>query len=103
MRVTYIADDGREFDDEFDCLDYEWKISHPCLKDVCLYDKHDKKLDNIFSEETYYIADRIIVPNENALKDLQELAIYTGFFCYEDIVECGEWIFDYSKEAFEKR
>ena len=102
MRIVYIADDGKEFDDEFDCLDYEWKISHPYLKDVRLYDEYNKELGNIFSEETYGIVERIIVPNENALKDFQELAIRTGFCCYEDVDECGEWAFDNDKEAFVK-
>ena len=102
MKVIYIADDGKEFDDEWDCRDYEWKLNHSSLKDICFYDKDDKLLEDIFSEKTYNVTDKIVVTNENQLKDLQELARYCGFCCYEDIVECGEWIFDYYKGTFVK-
>lgn len=102
MRVIYIADDGKEFDDEFDCQNYEWKLNHPHLKDICFYDKDNKVLGNIFLQETYETTERIVVPNKDALNDLQELANYYGFCCYEDINECGEWIFNNSKATFVK-
>lgn len=102
MKVIYIADDGKEFDDEYDCKEYEWKLNHPYLKDVLFYDEHNEVLGDIMSENTYSIADKIIVPNTKSLKDLQELADYCGFCCYEDIVECGEWIFDNNKASFVK-
>jgi len=37
MRVVYIADDGKEFNDEWDCRDYEWKLNHPAINDICMY------------------------------------------------------------------
>lgn len=94
MRIVYIADDGKEFDDEYDCDFYEWKLNHPYLKDINLYDKDNKKLDDIFSETTYSETEKVVVLNENAIKDLHDLSIYTGFCLYEDITECGEWIFN---------
>lgn len=100
MKVIYIADDGKEFDDEFDCQDYEWILSHSHIKDVRAYDKDENKLEDILSEKTYEIADKIVVPNENALNDFRELASYTGFCAYDDVVECGEWVFDYKKGTF---
>jgi hypothetical protein len=102
MRVIYIAEDGKEFDDEYDCQEYEWILNHPHLKDICFYDANDKTLGNITSEGTYNLADRIEVPNEEALNDLRELGEYCGFSCYEDINECGEWIFNYEQAAYIK-
>ena len=42
------------------------------------------------------------MPNEDAVKELQELGRYTGYCCYEDITECGEWYFNYKKDTFVK-
>ena len=102
MKVLYIADDGKEFDNEWDCRNYEWKLNHSSLKDIYFYDKNNKLLEDIFSEETYNVTEKIVVTTENQLNDLQEFADYYGFCCYEDINECGEWIFDNSKSAFVK-
>ena len=102
MRVIYIADDGKEFDDEFDCEEYEWKLSHPHLNDVCFYDENNKLLNNVTSETTYKMSERIVVPNEKALKDLRELTFYSGFCCYESINDCGEWVFNREKGKFIK-
>ena len=100
MKVIYIADDGKEFDDEFNCREYEWKLNHPHLKDVCFYDVNNEILSDITSEETYNITERIVVPNEKALKDLHELTYYAGFCCYESINDCGEWVFNMEKGRF---
>ena len=102
MKVIYIADDGKEFDNEFDCQHYEWILNHPYLKDICFYDKDNNALDNILLQETYETTERIVISNKDALNDLLELANYTGFCAYGDIVECGEWVFDYKKGTFVK-
>ena len=62
MRTVYIADDGKEFDDEWECKDYEWKLNHHHLNDVRLYDKDEMMLRDIFSEDTYNNVVKIIVP-----------------------------------------
>lgn len=102
MRVIYIANDGKEFDDEFDCCDYEWQLNHPHLKDILFYDENNCLLGDITSDDTYNVTEKIIVPNKKSLKDLQELGKYCGFCCYEDINECGEWTFDFEQGKFIK-
>lgn len=102
MKVIYIADDGKEFTDEYECLEYEWKLNHPYLKDICFYDKDHKELDNVTSDDTYNITEKIIVTSEESLKDLRALTEYAGFCAYESIAECGEWNFDYNKGTFVK-
>ena len=78
------------------------ELNHTHLNEICFYDKDGNKLDDIYSENTYNNVERIVVPNENAAKELQELARYTGYCCYGDITECGEWQFNYKKETFVK-
>ena len=102
MKVIYIADDGKEFDNAYDCESYEWELNHTHLNEIYFYDKDGNKLDDIYSENTYNNAEIIVVPNEDAVKELQELGRYTGYCCYEDITECGEWHFDYKKDTFVK-
>lgn len=101
MKTIYISDDGKIFEDEFECKDYEWRLKHP-LTDICFYDKDNNVLTDIFSEETYSLTERVVITSESTLKDLQEFADYTGYCCYYDIDECGEWVFDYKKETFVK-
>ena len=101
MKIIYVSDDGKEFDNEFDCKDYEWRLKHP-LSDICFYDKDNNILIDIFSEDTYMITEKVTVFSEGALKDLEEFANYTGFLAYYNIDECGEWVFDYNKEGFVK-
>lgn len=102
MKVIYIADDGKEFDNEYDCENYEWELNHTHLNEIRFYDKDGNKLNDAYSEDTYINAEIIVVSNENAIKELQEFAIYTGYCCYEDITECGEWHFDYKKDTYVK-
>jgi hypothetical protein len=99
MRIIYIADDGTQFDDRFDCEDYEWKLNHPHLQDIHILDKDGNKLEDIFSNNTYNRSAKIIVVSAEAVKDLKDLADYTGYCNYEDINKVGEWEFDnYTKK-----
>ena len=70
MRTVYIADDGKEFDNEFECEHYEWLQNHPHLKDIKCYDKDGKQLEDIMSDDTYYFAKKIIVPTDECVKEL---------------------------------
>ena len=103
MKIIYVADDGKKFDNGFDCEMYEWKLDHPSLQDVRCYNKNNEKLNDIFAENTYYDVDKIIIPNDNVAKELQALGRYMGFSLYEFITESGEWVYDENKQKFVKR
>ena len=98
MRIAYIADDGTQFDSEIDCLKYEFVLDFPHVKDIRMYTMRDEELTDVFSDVTYGKADKIVVPNENALKGLHKLADFYGFDAYYEISECGKWI--WSEEAY---
>lgn len=103
MRTVYIANDGKEFSDEYDCKDYEFLLYHPCLKDVCFYDKEGERLKEIISDDTYKNVVKIVVPNEEAVNALEELVEYIGYASYDDISEPGTWVFEEDKERFVKQ
>ena len=93
MKVIYIADDGKQFDDKCECENYEWLLTHPHLKDVLCFDENGNRLENFMSEYTYEHTEKIIVPTDEAAKDLRELARYTGYCYYSHITEAGTWMF----------
>lgn len=94
MKIVYIADDGKKFDSEFECEDYEWLLNHPHLKDIKCYDKNDNELNSIMEEGTYNYCHKIIVPTDEAVKELNDLADYTGYCYYSYINTSGTWIFE---------
>ena len=92
MKIIYVADDGKQFDDEWDCKDYEWGLNHPHLKDIVCYDQEDRVLENIYSQDTYENVMHIEVPSDEAAKELRELGRYCGFCSYENIEEAGIYV-----------
>lgn len=97
MRTVYIADDGKEFDDECECQVYEFESSLNAIK---IYDKDGNKLKDLLSEGTYYEAKKIIINTKEELRDLHKIADYTGFCGYESITSVGIWIYDEDNECF---
>lgn len=103
MRTIYIADDGTQFDNKWDCVDYEWRQNHPYIKEVLLYGKRRKRIkEDILSEDVYNTVEFIVIKTEEILKDFRALVDYTGFCCYDDITEVGKWKFDEKKQTFVK-
>ena len=88
------ADDGKEFDDEFECSHYEWLLNHPNLKDVKCYDKDGNVFEDIMAEHTYNYCQKIVVPTDQCAKELDDLAIYTGYCYYSHITQAGTWMFE---------
>ena len=79
MRTIYIADDNKEFDDEFECERHEWLLKHPHLKDIKCYGKDGNLFTDIMDDDTYNYSVKIIVPTEECVKELHDVAEYTGF------------------------
>lgn len=97
MRIVYIADDGTQFDDEWDCRDYEFRKGLD-LCDIEVYDENGLRLMDIFDEDTYYKAMKVVVKNEKAVSDLRKIVDYTGFMEYGSITSPGVWIFEEDKD-----
>lgn len=99
MKILYIADDGKEFDNEFECEDYEWKLHHSYLNQVIFYDKDNNKLDP-FNDGTYKKTEKVFVPDNDSLDDLLEYANYTGYCDYTDISFSGTWVWSEDEMGF---
>ena len=102
MRVVYISDDGKEFNDEFECEQHEWIINNPDIENIHIYDVNGNELVDLFSENTYGSSYRIEIPDESELDALHKLSAYTGFYLYQIIDGCGTYVFDESGITFEK-
>lgn len=94
MRVVYISDDGKEFNDEFECEQHEWIINNPDIENIHIYDIDGNELVDLFSENTYDKSYRIEVADESALDALHKLADYTGFHLYKTIDDYGDYVYD---------
>lgn len=94
MRIIYIANDGKKFDDELECERYEWILNHPHLKSVKCYDKEGKELKDIMEEDTYNYCHKIIAPTDESVEELNDLAHYTGYCYYSHVTEVGTWVFN---------
>lgn len=95
MKVLYIADDGTQFDDEWDCKDYEFRKNLD-LDDIEMHDKDSNRLDPM-TEETYDTVMRIVIKTEKAVEDLAKIEKYTGFIAYADVNAPGVWVYDQTK------
>ena len=93
QRITYIAYDGTEFENELDCINHEM-ICDICKGTLKMYigDKEVCK-DDMITDETYNAVTKIIVNSESDLELLCRLENEYGFISYEDINNVGTWIF----------
>ena len=102
MRTLYIADDGKQFEDECECISYEFCISHLNLKTIEFYDSDGLALLNVMDEYTYDICTKVVVHSNEEITDLHEVADYFGYCGYFDITDVGEWTYDENVEKFRK-
>ena len=104
MKIIYEAFDGTQFDNEFECEDYEWKLNHEeSLKDLIFYDKDGKVMtDSKLSEDVYSKVMKIEVLSNYGVQALKDIADYTGFLCYDVVNEVGIWVWNNEDENFKK-
>lgn len=100
MRTVYIADDGKEFNDEYECQNYEFKLRHPNIESIEIYDKDGNRLKDLFLERTYELAYRVIIKSKNEIKDINSLTRRMGYYGFNTINDTGIWIYDENDECF---
>lgn len=78
-KTVYIAFDGEEFDNEYDCREYELNTK---LKDIgddlLLYDKNGKKIEKIDNQLLAESINYIVVKSEKAYEYFVEQMDYFG-------------------------
>lgn len=97
MRTVYIADDGTQFDNKYECETYEFNltISDHNLK---FYDASGTLLDYpITDSHIYNLSDKVIVPDEQSLDVLRKVSDYVsdynGWCEFDDIDSIGIWMY----------
>lgn len=93
MKIIYVADDGVHFDDKFECEHHDWILSHPHLKDVRCYDRDGNELEDVMARNTYHHSRKIVVPTDEAAKELNDLVDYAGYSYYSQITGAGTWVY----------
>ena len=94
MKVIYIADDGKQFDDPWECEAYEELRKHPYIYGITFADHGEEYhivYGNEFEDSIYNYADGILIHNERELVDLQWLADYCGWCEFQQIDSPGIW------------
>ena len=102
-KTIYVAFDDKEFDNEYDCREYELNTK---LKDIgddlLLYDKNGKKIEKIDNQLLAESIDYIVVKSEKAYEYFVEQMDYFGLnypdyynspicsYCYD--YDENEWI-----------
>lgn len=96
MKTIYVADDGTQFYDKYECKDYEWVKNYapPLDTDVEFYDKNNTLLLNKFSQNTYELTDKVIVKTKEGANALFQYTEYTGYYSFYDITGPGTWVWD---------
>jgi hypothetical protein len=98
MRVIYVADDGKEFDNEYDCERYEDLQHYPSQFTIDFYDDKDRlyhlqpSLDDKGFDEIYQKAEKVIIHNQSEFEALAHLTNIYGWCEFDDITGPGTWV-----------
>ena len=99
MRIIYEADDGKQFDNEYDCNEYEFyqDISDAEIK---AYDIDGNELQDLTSVKTFNAIDTIIIKDLRQVEYIRKIYKYTGY--YQEIDSIGTWKWNDDKQLFVK-
>ena len=97
MRVIYEAYDGRQFDDEFECEDYEFSLNHPHLFGIVLYDEDGKEYCfnrfYVSNEDNYFSCEKVIIHDDQELVDFHCLSTNCGWCEFSEQIDSpGTWV-----------
>lgn len=105
MNEIYIAKDGKEFVTKTACQEYEYyELEIPLVKEVGFIDENNcYLLFNIERQRVEHFYDavcKIIIHNEEELKQFNKYVVDCGFFSWEEIDKTGIWIWDAEELMF---
>jgi hypothetical protein len=79
--TKWVADDGKEFDDEYDCRVYEWNVRLNAVKDqMKWYNSDGDKLEVSFRTDFAY-ATFVQVDTSEAAEVLYDFCYDQGYYC----------------------
>lgn len=99
MRVIYEALDGKQFDNEWECYNYEFILKHKEMFNIEFFDEKDNLYkitetdDPCIVDKIYQYTEKVKIHNERELSDLMALSEDYGWCEFEDyITSPGFWI-----------
>lgn len=99
MEILYRAVDGHIFLNEDDCYTYESTLTHQNLFTIEFFNEKDNRYfirrNNIFDEDVYNQAEKVIIHNIDELNDFKWLAEECGWCEFAkdgDIDSPGIWV-----------
>ena len=98
--TIYLADDGKVFNDEFECRDYEMKVNYPQMDDIEIFDENGRRLENPLSDSTYGDSHTVVIHNEAELEAFKAVVYYCGWCEWQTINDVGVWV-DNGKYGFD--
>lgn len=105
--TKYVADDGTEFDDEWDCRHYEWQGDFHGKAKFQMLDVGREKLDPM-DAENYSDAYYLFFPSHDAIRqckkvwDCDMVDCYAPGFLRDPVgeIDCGLWVLDETTEEW---
>ena len=95
IKTTYIAFDGKEFDDEDLCTEYEGKIRYPALLEQAkFYDRRGNRVAPQYVINDNDIAYFISLPTEEAVKQYKKLEEAAGHVRIDSMAEPGFYFYE---------
>ena len=97
MKIIYIADDGKQFDNENECYSYETGLKFSEVINIDFYDKNSNiyhiDKNDMFNDKYYNKSEAINIHNNAELICLRWLANECGWCEFTDYIsEPGFWI-----------
>lgn len=98
--TIYLANDGKVFNDEFECRDYEMKVKYPQMDNIEIFDENGRKLENLLLDSTYNNSHTVVIHNEVELEAFKAAVYYCGWCEWQTINDVGVWV-DNGKYGFD--
>lgn len=97
MRSIFIADDGTEFDDEDDCLEYE---ASAVLKNdsIMLFDEECNRITNVRDLDNVYYG--YFKTPEDATTAKELIYEWVGTCSVQSIDDAGYWAYSFKEDEF---
>ena len=96
MKIVYIAEDGKTFDNQIDCELYEKSINYKAMYNIKFIDiaKRLYKIspDDPYNDNIYQDAWEVILKDFDQVRAIQFLAEECGWCEFESLTEPGIWV-----------
>ena len=98
MKTIYIADDGKEFDDEDDCKDYEGTQRLKNSKGIKFYNEDLELITDTRGLDDVYYA--FVKTDKDAAEARDIINEWVGMYAFKTVTHAGYWMYRDDKDDF---